>query len=120
MSKQLWKNRMVTADATDAASTPAASTPAGAPPSAPPPRAVTSRYGFESSAGCALHYETVRELATALSSGPRLHTWASVESERMHAMPDAFREVWAQSTPSSAQTLQARLRQKMRLITHCH
>lgn len=65
---------------------------------APIAMAVT-RAGFESSSGSyVLHYETVRELAEALSTDcAGLHAWVSDQSERSHPLPDAFREVWMQS-----------------------
>ena len=103
----------------------------------------TRRPGFHSSAGLALHYETVRELAEVLASDAvSCHTWVAEESDRTHQLPDAFREVWAAHEPVDdarvlvtreematgseergngkldAETLQARLRQRMRRTLH--
>ena len=64
----------------------------------------TACVAFESSSGCALHYETVQGLAEALSSDPRrLHDWVSAESDRSHPLPDAFCEIWARGKQHAEQ-----------------
>ena len=73
------------------------------------------RAGFACAAGCALHYETVRELAETLADEPgRLHAWVGAQSERTHPLPDAFREVWAGGGAEDADTLNEKLKRRMR------
>ena len=100
------------------------------------------RPGYQSSKAVALHYETVDQLAVALSTEPdKLHAWVASESERAHELPDAFKEVWAQyerrdrekqgeAAPDGkppddddesgldVETLHARLRRRMRHSMH--
>ena len=93
--------------------------------------------GYESGRSAALHYETSDRLAELLSQEEAaLHEWVAAESSRLVALPEAYAEAWALYERgeqalleagdaeggggglADAESLQARLRRKMRHSMH--
>ena len=105
------------------------------------PSCCAERPGYATAKSAALHHETVDRLAVALSAeAEALHAWVAAESERVHRLPGAFKDVWEQyerrdrerqaaphgASPSpvddesglDVETLHARLRRRMRHSMH--